>query len=201
IASWNDIMNELGLDTISAGGTIAWAMEAGEQGLRNTELRFGRTDNIASILDDIAYRRGEGADLAEGSRSLSRRYGGGDFAIQVKGLECAAYDPRSAWGHGLGYAVYNKGGCHLGSFLVGLERILGYMMPHITMGKARWVAFMENLYAGVNSLQVCQFTIYGLLTEPPIPRLLPRFVLKIATAAFPRLAISLLSFGHRHSHE
>jgi aldehyde:ferredoxin oxidoreductase len=194
IASWNDIMNELGLDTISTGGTIAWAMEAGEQGLRDTELRFGRTDNIASVLEDIAYRRGEGADLAEGTRALSRRYGGRDFAIQVKGLECAAYDPRSAWGHGLGYAVYNKGGCHLGSFLVGLERIMGYMLPHITIGKARWVAFMENLYAGVNSLQVCQFTIYGLLTEPPIPRILPRFVLKFATAVFPRLAISLMDW-------
>jgi aldehyde:ferredoxin oxidoreductase len=46
---------------------------------------------------------------------------------------------------------------------------MGYMLPHITIGKARWVAFMENLYAGVNSLQVCQFTIYGLLTERRYP--------------------------------
>jgi aldehyde:ferredoxin oxidoreductase len=94
IAIWNEIMNDMGMDTISAGGTMAWAMEAGEKGMRKTELSFENHDNIARILEDIAYRRGEGAELADGSKRLSEKYGGTNFAIHTKGLEIAAYDPR-----------------------------------------------------------------------------------------------------------
>ncbi|MDC7239317.1 MAG: aldehyde ferredoxin oxidoreductase C-terminal domain-containing protein, partial [Spirochaetales bacterium] len=185
IGRWNEVMNELGMDTISAGGTIAWAMEAGEKGLRETELAFGKTDNIEQTLRDIAQMKGEGAELALGSRLLSRRYGGEDFAIQVKGIEVAAYDPRSSWGHGLGYAVHNKGGCHLGSYMIAMEQLLGYMPPHTAMGKADWVVFLEDLYTGVNSLQVCLFSVFGIMTEPVIPRFLPKFVLKAATITLP----------------
>ena len=195
IGLWNESMNRLGLDTISAGGSIAWAMEAGEKGLRDTELRFGRTENIAGILEDIAYRRGEGDDLAEGSRRLSEKYGGTEFAIHVKGLEIAAYDPRSAWGHGLSYAVYNKGGCHLGSYMIGLEQTMGYIPPHTTMGKADWVVFFEDLYTGMNSLQTCQFTTFGVISENPIPKFLPKFLLKMVTPILPKLAISLMDWS------
>jgi len=195
IGQWNDVMNELGMDTISAGGTIAWAMEAGEKGLRKTELRFGRFDNIESVLRDIAYRRGEGEDLSLGSRLLSRKYGGTEFAIQVKGIEVAAYDPRSAWGHGLGYAVHNKGGCHLGSYLIALEQHLGYMPPHTSLSKAAWVAFMEDMYSGVNSLQVCLFSVFGIMTEPVIPKYLPAFILKIATISMPPVAMALMDWS------
>lgn len=66
IAPWNNIMNEMGMDTISAGATLSYAMEAGEKGLRETSLRFGEFHNIEGILEDIAYRRGEGAELADG---------------------------------------------------------------------------------------------------------------------------------------
>jgi len=195
IGQWNDVMNELGMDSISAGGTIAWAMEAGEKGLRQTELRFGRFDNIESILRDIAFRRGEGEDLSLGSRNLSRKYGGTDFAIQVKGIEVAAYDPRSSWGHGLGYAVHNKGGCHLGSYVIALEQHMGYMPPHTSLSKAAWVVFMEDLYSGVNSLQVCLFSIFGILTEPVIPKYLPSFLLKIATISMPKVAMALMDWS------
>ena len=195
IGPWNDLMNRLGMDTISAGGTLAWAMEAGEKGLRPTELRFGKTDNIAPVLEDIALRRGEGEELALGVRELSRRYGGEDFAIHVKGMECAAYDPRSSWGQGLSYAVHNKGGCHLGSYLIGLERLLGYLIPQSVMGKAQWVIFCEDLFTAINSLQICLFTAFGILAEPPIPRFLPIPLLKAATATIPRLAQSLMDWS------
>ena len=72
IGEWNEQMNELGLDTISTGGTLAWAMEAAEKGLRPSVLQFGKTDNISKIISDIAFRRDEGAELAEGSMRLSR---------------------------------------------------------------------------------------------------------------------------------
>ena len=195
IGIWNEQMNELGIDTISTGGTIAWAMEAAEKGIRNSALRFGKTDNIASVLNDIAYRKGEGDELAEGSRNLSSEYGGKDFAMHVKGLECAAYDPRAAWGHGLGYAVYNKGGCHLGSYLIALEQLVGYMPPHTKMGKADWVIFMEDIYAAVNSLQLCQFSVYGIIMEPPIPKFLPKPVLKLATSLMPKVSQALMDWS------
>lgn len=195
IGQWNDLMNELGMDTISAGGTIAWAMEAGEKGLRNTKLKFGDSKNISSMLNDIALRKGEGHELAEGSKKLSEQYGGGEFAMHVKGIEVAAYDPRSSWGHGLGYAVHNKGGCHLGSYLISLEQLMGYMPPHTTMGKAQWVAFMEDMFTGVNSLQVCLFSVFGIMTEPVIPKYLPKFVLNIATVSMPKVAMALMDWS------
>ena len=195
IAIWNDIMNDAGMDTISAGGTIAWAMEAGEKGLRKTELFFDNHDNISRILEDIAYRRGEGAELAEGSMRLSAKYGGKDFAIHTKGLEIAAYDPRACWGHGLSYAVHNKGGCHLGSYLVSLEVLLGFMPPLTTLGKASWVVFCEDLFAGINSLQSCLFTAFAIMTEPVIPKYLPKAVLKVATILNPGVSQMLMNWS------
>ncbi|MRR16732.1 MAG: aldehyde ferredoxin oxidoreductase [Deltaproteobacteria bacterium] len=195
IAAWNDIMNEMGMDTISAGGTIAWAMEAGEKGLRKTELSFDNHDNISRILEDIAYRRDEGAELADGSKRLSEKYGGKDFAIHTKGLEIAAYDPRACWGHGLSYAVHNKGGCHLGSYLVSLEVLLGFMPPLTTLGKASWVVFCEDLFAGINSLQSCLFTAFAIMTEPVIPKYLPKSVLKVATILNPGMSQMLMNWS------
>jgi len=195
IAGWNELMNELGMDTISAGSTIAWAMEAGEKGIRETELQFGHTENIEKTLKEIAFGKGKERELAEGTRRLSDRYGGREYAMHVKGLECAAYDPRSSWGHGLSYAVYNKGGCHLGSYLISLEQILGYLPPHTTLSKADWVIFMEDLFSGVNSLQICLFSVFGIITEPPIPKYLPIPVLKAATSLFPSIAMSLMNWS------
>ncbi|WP_319562556.1 aldehyde ferredoxin oxidoreductase family protein [Marispirochaeta sp.] len=194
IGLWNEQMNDLGMDTISAGGTIAWAMEAAEKGLRPSSLRFGDIDGISEMIRDITFRHGEGYELAEGTRILSEKYGGREFAIQVKGLECAAYDPRAAWGQGLSYAVYNKGGCHLGSYLVGLEQILKYMPPHTTLGKASWAVFCENLYAAINSLQICQFTSFGILTEPPIPHYVPRWLLRVFTILSPKISQQLMDW-------
>jgi aldehyde:ferredoxin oxidoreductase len=188
-------MNDLGMDTISAGGTLAWAMEAGEKGIRKTELSFDNHDNIARILEDIAYRRGEGAELADGSMRLSERYGGKEFAIHTKGLEIAAYDPRASWGHGLSYAVHNKGGCHLGSYLVGLEVIMGFMPSQTTLGKASWVVFCEDIFAGINSLQTCLFTAFSILTEPIIPKYLPKIVLNISTILNPLMSQMMMNWS------
>jgi len=195
IIEWNDLMNRLGMDTISVGGTIAWAMEAAEKGLRKSELKFGETDNISRIISDIANKRGEGAELAMGSRWLSRKYGGEDFAIHVKGLEMAAYDPRSAWGQGLGYAVANKGGCHLGSYMVGMEVFFSYINPLSVRGKAHWVVFYEDLFTAMNSLQICQFTGYGILPEYPIPKYVPFFLLKPIIAFSPGLSQKLMNWS------
>ncbi|MBP7764116.1 MAG: aldehyde ferredoxin oxidoreductase family protein [Syntrophaceae bacterium] len=195
IGVWNEAMNDLGMDTISAGGTIAWAMEAGEKGLRQTELSFDHHDNIGQILEDIACRRGEGTELADGTKRLSEKYGGKAFAMHTKGLEFAAYDPRGCWGHGLSYAVHNKGGCHLGSYLVSLEVLLGYMPPLTTLGKASWVVFCEDVFAGINSLQTCLFTALSIMTEPVVPKYLPKAMLNVATIVFPKISQSLMNWS------
>ena len=104
IAEWNEICARMGMDTISVGGTLAWAMEATEKGLIKTNLKFGDPTGVAEMIKDIAYRRGFGKELANGSRAASKKFGGEDFAIHVKGLEVPAYDPRGCIGHGLSYA-------------------------------------------------------------------------------------------------
>lgn len=192
VGEWNDLMNDLGLDTISCGGTVAWAMEAAEKGLRPSVLAFGRADNIASTIADIAWRRGEGAELALGSRELSRRYGGAEFAAQVKGLEMAAYDPRAGWGMGLNYAVANRGGCHLNAYPIAMEAIFNYLPAYTTRSKAGWVAYFEDLFDAVNSVQTCQFTVFGYLLEPPMVKMLPHWALRMAMTWVPGIARAAL---------
>jgi aldehyde:ferredoxin oxidoreductase len=195
IGLWNDRMNELGLDTISCGGTVSWAMEAAEKGLRPSSLRFGKTDNIAGLLDDIAHVRGEGAELALGTRRLAEKYDGLDFAAQVKGLEMAAYDPRAGWGQGLNYAVANRGGCHLNAYPIALEAVFHFIPQYTTLSKVSWVAFMEDLFSATNSVQTCQFTIFGYLLEPPVAKYTPRPLLRLAMTYLPGAAQLVLDWS------
>ncbi|MBL8966364.1 MAG: hypothetical protein JNG85_05090 [Spirochaetaceae bacterium] len=195
VGVWNDRMGELGLDTISCGATVSWAMEAAEKGLRPSALAFGRVDNIAAALDDIAHRRGEGAELALGSRALARRYGGLEFAAQVKGMEMAAYDPRAGWGQGLNYAVANRGGCHLNAYPIALEALFGYIPQYSRLSKASWVDFFEDFFTAVNSTQTCQFSAFGYLLEPPIAKYTPKPLLKLAMTLMPRVAQAVLDWS------
>jgi len=167
INKWNHVLDELGMDTISCAGTIAFAMELNEKGLWNNGLDFGKTDDLEKIMEDIAYRRGIGADLAEGSRFLSEKYGGKEFCINVKGMELAGYDPRGAVGQGLGYATSNRGGCHLnGGYLVLLEGMGLQIDPHTDSGKANFIALFQNTLESVSAGGSCLFSSY--LVIPPI---------------------------------
>ncbi|MBU0955831.1 MAG: aldehyde ferredoxin oxidoreductase family protein [Spirochaetes bacterium] len=195
IGSWNERMNELGMDTISCGVTVSWAMEAAEKGLRPSTLAFGKTDNIEAIINDIGYRRGEGDELALGSKRLAQKYGGMDFAAQVKGMEMAAYDPRAGWGQGLNYAIANRGGCHLNAYPIGLEALFKYIPQYTTLSKVSWVCFMEDLFSATNSTQTCQFSIFGYLLEPPVARFTPKPVLKLAMTVLPGVAQLLLDWS------
>ncbi|PIE67633.1 MAG: aldehyde ferredoxin oxidoreductase [Deltaproteobacteria bacterium] len=195
IARWNRICGRLGIDTISAGGTLAWAMEATEKGIIDTGLKFGSPDGVEQALEDIAYVRDFGRDLAKGTRSLAKKYGGQEFAIQIKGLEMAAYDPRGSFGQGLSYAVANRGGCHLSAYLVAQEVYLDQLKPDSTFGKARWVKFFEDLGCCVNSLQICQFTMFGFLLEPPLSKYTPKPLLAALMQYMPALAIQLIDIS------
>ena len=188
---WNSELDELGMDTISAANTIAYAMEAKEKGLWDAGLEFGITDNISQIWEDIAYRRGVGNELAEGSRYLSRKYGGEDFAMNVKGLELAAYEPRMAAGQGLGYAVSNRGGCHLnGGYLVILEGLGLRTDPNTPKAKADFTMLFQNLMEMISASGQCLFTSYAffpgfLLTQPDGP------ITKVCNAAIPHIGWAL----------
>lgn len=195
IALFNDICNQKGMDTISAGGTLAWVMEAGQKGLVETRLTFGSSKEIAGALNSIAHLEGFGKEMAMGSRKLSQKYGGAAFAIQVKGLEMAGYDPRGAYGQGLGYAVANRGACHLSSFPVVFENFLGFLKPHTTRAKPEFVKFFENIYSALNSMDICQFTGYGLTLETPLTKMTPHFVLGFLMQYLPALALSLVDFS------
>lgn len=187
LGRWNEAANRMGLDTITLGATLSWAMEAAEKGLRTSELAFGRGDNIEKTIEDIAHRRGEGDELAEGSRRLSRKYGGEEFAIHVKGMELAAYDPRAAWGQGLNYAVANRGGCHLSAFPISLEAVFNFIPPYTRRSKAEWVDYFEDVFAAVNSLQTCQFTSSAYVLEAFAAKNTPKPILKLVMYRFPRL--------------
>lgn len=195
ISEWNDLCGRMGLDTISTGATLSYMMEAGEKGLLSTDLCFGSTDGVAAAIEDIAFRRDRGAEMAEGTRRLSEKYGGRDFAIQVKGLEMAAYDPRGSWGQGLAYAVANRGACHLSATLFPLEVFFGLLKPCTTRAKARFVCFFENLYAAVNSLHTCLFTSYAYVLEPPLVKYTPRPLLGLMMQYLPAAAVLLMDFS------
>ena len=172
ILDWNYELDELGLDTISTANTIAYAMEASEQGLWNNGLKFGCTEELSAIFDDIAHRRGIGDELAEGSKRLSEKYGGKEFAMHSKGLELAAYEPRRAVGQGLGYAVSNRGGCHLnGGYLVIMEGLGLNMDAQTPKAKADLTMLFQNLMETISASGQCLFTSYAffpafLLTNP-----------------------------------
>ena len=192
IARLNDLCGRLGLDTISAGGTLAWVMEAASKGYVGSDLRFGSTEGVEEALVDMAYMRGFGRDTALGSRRLSERYGGRDFAMQVKGLELAAYDPRGCYGQGLAYAVANRGGCHLSAFLAAQEVFFGLLKPDTVRAKARWVKMFEDITCGINSLQTCQFTMYAYVLEPPLTRYTPNRALCVLMQHLPQVALRLV---------
>jgi len=123
----NYLCNEYGLDTVSAGSTIAFAMECYEKGILNrkktggVELLFGNGALVVELIEKIARREGIGDLLAEGSKALSEKLGQGSahFAMHVKGLELPAYDPRAAKITGLGYVTANRGGDHITGYVQG----------------------------------------------------------------------------------
>ena len=162
ILEWNVQLDELGMDTISTGGVIGFAMELNEKGLWDNGLEFGKTDNLAQVFDDIAYRRGIGDKLAEGTRRLSEEFGGKEFAINVKGLELAAYEPRGAVGLGLGYATANRGACHLNAGYTILMEGLGLgMNPYTPRAKAALNIMFQNLMEAISAAGLCLFPLFA----------------------------------------
>jgi aldehyde:ferredoxin oxidoreductase len=160
--------DELGLDTISAGGTIAFAMECVERGLLDAPwLRFGDARALLRALDEIAAREGLGDLLAEGSRHAAHEIGGGSiaFAPQVKGLELPGYEPRALQGMALGLAVNPRGADHnrTGAY----EADLSGAYDRLEGGDAAVLAAVatEDRAAVMDSLILCKF-LRGVFETP-----------------------------------
>lgn len=167
VVELNYLCNELGLDTISTGGTIAAAIELAEGGA-DLPVRAGDVASIRSAIESLARREGEFGDLAaEGSRALTVAYGAPEVAMQVKGLELPGYDPRGMQGQGLGYATSNRGGCHLRGNMLGFE-VLGapkLVDPGAVGGKAGLLIVAQHLGALLDSLSLCKFSSFALSEE------------------------------------
>ncbi|KRU30635.1 aldehyde ferredoxin oxidoreductase [Clostridium sporogenes] len=168
----NMLCNEYGLDTISAGATIAAAMELYEKGYIKDEdikedglsLKWGDADAVVGWTKKMALREGFGDKMADGSYRLCESYGVPEFSMTVKKQELPAYDPRGIQGHGITYAVNNRGGCHIKGYMISPE-ILGYpeKLDRFSLeGKAAYAKIFHDLTAVIDSLGLCIFTTFGL---------------------------------------
>jgi len=172
----NLLCNRLGIDTISTGAVIAFAMECHEKGLLSDEelnLEWGREETIIKLIKNIAYRKGLGDLLAEGVKRAAKRIGGGakKYAMHVKGLELPRQEPRICKGMALGHSTSNRGADHLyalptidltGNVEVG-NRFFPECMPKILERtdetyKPDMVVFTEAYCAISDALGVCKFT-------------------------------------------
>jgi aldehyde:ferredoxin oxidoreductase len=145
LARFNAECDELGLDTISTGAVVALAMDLTEKGAADFGLQFGGLKAYLEAPGLIARREGVGAELAEGTRGLARRYGHPELAFEVKNLELPGYDPRGSFGMGIAYATSDRGACHMRAFPVSDEILSGSLPPDSLEGKAAYNVFGQNM--------------------------------------------------------
>ncbi|MGB7296474.1 MAG: aldehyde ferredoxin oxidoreductase family protein [Candidatus Aminicenantales bacterium] len=171
----NYLCNELGMDTISFGGTLACAMELFERGVLGSgeteglDLRFGRGDLLDELARRIAFRQGIGDRLAEGSFRLADESGHPEYAMTVKKQEIPAYEPRASFTQALGYMTSPTGACHLkGGYAVSLAFFGGPKeIPRFSLLQSPiGIRNMHNLGIIQDSLGICRFTGYAFSYEP-----------------------------------
>jgi aldehyde:ferredoxin oxidoreductase len=159
--------DQLGLDTISTGATIAFAMECAERGLLGESgLRFGRGEMVLSLVERIGRREGLGDLLAEGTRRAAAALGGAapDFAPHVKGLELPGYEPRALQTMALGFAVGSRGADHNRSGAYEVDFSARADRRHGTPEAARLAVETEDRAALIDSLILCKF-LRGVFTD------------------------------------
>jgi len=165
----NFLCNEQAFDPISAGATIAAAMELYELGLLTKEdtggieLTFGNAEAMVQCAELIAKNEGFGIELAQSSLRFCTKYGRPDLAIVVKGQEFPAYDARAIKGMGLGYATSNRGACHVRGYTNASETIgLPFKTdPLATEGKAGLLKVFQDTQSVFDSAGICSFTSFA----------------------------------------
>jgi aldehyde:ferredoxin oxidoreductase len=170
----NHLCNLYGLDTISTGQAIGFAFYLAEKGVLKDNLRFGDANRIVELVEEIAFRKGIGALLADGVAKCSQKLGVEKYAVTIKGMEPPAFDPRTLTGQGLAYMVSSRGADHrrastaqVESF--GIPMALNKFHPR---GKATLVANLENMNVIVDSAIICgigMFFYLDLESQPSVP--------------------------------
>jgi aldehyde:ferredoxin oxidoreductase len=193
----NHMCDEYGIDTMSFGGSVGFAMELAEKGLWDNGLSFGQCEGLEELLEKTAKREGIGDDIAGGVRYMSEKHGGAEFAVHSKGLELAAYDPHTAQGMGLGYATANRGGCHLnGGYMVVLEGLGMRVSGKTTRGKSALTVFFQDLMEAASAGGSCLFTTYAVFPAPLISK--PNnIIIKAVNFMMPGFG-GLVAFLHKH---
>jgi aldehyde:ferredoxin oxidoreductase len=186
IVHLNRRLNDLGLDSISTGGTIAYAMECYEKGLIDRshtdglELTWGNTQAVLDLVERIAYRRGFGDLLAEGVKRASEKIKGSErFALHIKGMEVPMQEVRGLKAWGLGWAVASRGADHCRAFPVmettwppaqakaffGTEKAADRFAYE---GKAAMVKWAEDFGAVIDALGLCKIAYIGMGITPDL---------------------------------
>jgi aldehyde:ferredoxin oxidoreductase len=177
VAKAHELCNRYGLDVISTGGVIGFALEAAERGIltgdsdEETNISWGNGKGVVNLVEKIGRREGLGHLLGEGVMRASAKLGGGSeaFAIHVKGLEPPGHDPRAYNSLAVGYATGNRGACHLQGMSYAFERAV--TMPELgldeiqdrfgTVKKGELVAKTQDLMSLLDSIKFCKFLMYG----------------------------------------
>jgi len=171
----NELCNRYGIDTMTAGGVIGFAMECYEKGFITKEdtgvdLKWGDAEAMIEMIKQIGEKRGFGGEvLAAGVKRAAEIVGQGseEFAVHVKGLDPACHDPRGFVSIGTGYATSNRGACHLQALSHIMEKEasmpeIGYDEPldrFVQEGKGEMVAKMQHIMTMCDSLKLCKFAI------------------------------------------
>jgi len=160
-----DLCDRYGLDTMSTGVTIAWAMECFERGIftgsdtDGLELNFGNHEALIGLIERIALRQGIGELLSQGSKRASEEVGQGSekFAMHVKGLELPGYEPRGLKTYALGLAVGTRGACHNRSLAYEPDMKGQVDRLKAEKGRGRIAMECEDLAATLDCLMFCKF--------------------------------------------
>ncbi|WP_134671391.1 aldehyde ferredoxin oxidoreductase family protein [Halorussus marinus] len=164
VAMMIDRCNDMGVDTIDVGNTMAMAMEATEEGHIEEGLDWGDADTMIEMIERIAHREDGLPDtLAEGAGRAAAEFGDPDMSLDVKGQTMAAYDPRAMKGMAIGYATSNRGACHLRGYTPAAE-ILGIpekVDPSEPEGKGELCATFQDLHAISDSFDICKFNAFA----------------------------------------
>ncbi len=185
VSEWNYLADDMGMDTISLGATLSFAMELQERGMYSAGLEFGDPAGVSEMIRDIAHRKGAGNDLADGTKRMAEKLGGSEFAMHVKGLELSAYDPRGSFAQGVEYATTNRGGCHVQGASMYMESTGPITInPQSLKLKAEIPIVQQNLACAINSMVLCIFTTYGMVPKAGHNLDPNSFLYKVITTVF-----------------
>jgi len=195
VARMNRLCNQLGMDTISCGSTLALTMHLCETGVLDIDLQWGDTDRIADMIQAIAMRQGPGTTLAEGSKRLGDSLGVSEQVLHVKGMEVPNHDPRAFSGMATVYAVAARGATHLEGDMYSVDMGADVMELGINSGdrlenegKGATAAKAQDYRAFFDLLVMCHFAILPLQTIADLIRMAMGNAMRIS---------DMLMFGSR----